>query len=298
MASSSKAGNQSSSADIISMHLHNEPGRLRLIGSGDNGGGQWRAAYQAWSVALWTRDPVLLGVADEQLVAATEQWLSLRPLGSPAALKIVRAGWNGYLRRATGSRGMRHLGARDRFPDAGPSDEADAIARSEPEVELIDTIAANHFADGTPRRVRMARGTRGITIYADRESIELRTSDRSQMSEALARSLCAKLVEVALTIFQGAEGHEVVLEALRPVSVTIGNEPHELGWRFFGSSNPFACFVLRTLDGRIRRSGTYWTMALSLGDPRTSMGAHADGRAFLRFPRSLSSEHTTVWFST
>jgi len=291
--------------DVVSIHMHNEPGRLVLLGSGSPEAQRtWREAYEGWSRALWARDPVVARPFDERLVEATEMWLEGTALASSEdALAVVRGGWDRYLGAEAISRGLREVGVRQRFPEdrmRSALDREKAADSSEPEVDIQDAVPPGLFAEPVVRRVRILRDGAAFTILADRETIEIRTLRESSAQPLLdegARTTKV-LVRVALETLHGIRAQEIVVRG-GPGAVTIryDGQSFALGWRFRARVEPWGVVaIVADESGPSRYVVTPWMVALNLGDPRTALGGYDDGRAYLRLPRDLATP--LVWTTT
>lgn len=274
--------------------MHNSPDRLLLLGSGsEQFRSSWRNAYKIWSMGLWARDPVLAREGDQRLVAATETWLTSLQLPRGDAPAVVRGKWDRYLGIVTASRGMRHIGLRQRYRAdqvVQGLDREHVPSSREPEVIMVDSVDRESFAANTPQRFRIPRNGQGVTIHSDAESVELRTFWRPEaaLTQELAAQIMAALVHTAIEVVSGiAEVQGVAVREIERVEVRCGDSRYSFGWRVRGLGDFTVIIAGRLEAGRLHLGGTTWTIALGLGDPRTALGVYQDGRAYLRFPRSL-----------
>jgi hypothetical protein len=222
-------------ADVVSLHVRGARAPLPGWESRES----WHLDYQAWSKALWARDP--------------QRTLQL------------------------GGR----LGAAASLVEASP-----------PAIETVTHVGQDLFAERRPRSVWLAGGSLGVSVYADEERVELRSSlEEPSLTIDEARAMALKLVRVALDAFHRFVVDDVLLFGdLEPVVVRCQGNGHVLGWRAGQGPVPSLVAVKRRGEQTLR-FGTPWMMALSVGDPRTALGVHSDGRGYLRFPRGLATDN-------
>lgn len=286
-------------ADVVLVDMHNESGRLDLLGSGGpERRGPWLTAYAEWSRALWTRDPVLLGPADARLSEATQAWVEGLDLRDDAGAAL-RGAWDRYLGTVASAHGLHEIAIRERFvgrPVQRGFDRERARTGPEPSVERVAALNRAVLEGGGARRVRATIGATAISLLANEDQVEFRAVSTARgptlIDGVVARRLAQQLVKVALKAFQGVEDAAVDLtDGFVPVVVRAGDAELQLGWRYQGGAgyDPFPWSVVRPWFA------TKWILGLWLGDPRVALGVHADGRAYLRFPRKLSDPHVIHW---
>jgi hypothetical protein len=207
----------------------------------------------------------------------------------PHAAAKIRGMWDRYIGQTLASRGLRHVAIRPRFPDElvdGGFDRAPYAEAAGPGVEVQESLTPE-VLQKPAAQVRIPREG-GVVISLDERQVELRTVFEVASDERQAEASMKRLVRVALDTLHGLAVRDVWLREVRPVAVRHGRSTHVLGWRFQGSV-AWSIVALAEVGNGLETFGTAWTIALSLGDPRASLGLHSDGRAYLRFPRALAA---------
>jgi hypothetical protein len=296
------------SAHLILATLRNDPGRLRLLGTGKSGS-RWHTAYSRWGQAVWARDIDAAEATTRILAESTRDWLvdiQKQPVeGGPRvhnrsrnaierAFSDLSARWGSYVDDCLLDRGLDDASVQVDEPlgrAPRPDQERDALRRETKVVRL------NRAVDLPPleaqrgtfsvRRAAEYEGSFGISTDLDGWDMRycsalwwhMAASPDDAAGQELpleaARSVASECLRAALWARDRqaiARGLPVV--PLRPVTPSLDGDPVLVGW----DAHPI-------LDGGVWGNVSAfptWFKWLAYGDPRASLLVLPDGRAHLR----------------
>src|SRR5216684_478942 len=302
-------------ADRVPVHavvvkMHNEPGRLGVLGSGESGT-DWLTAYSFWEQAVWSRELAAVRRATQVLSARTVTWLRSSRASRQRALEarvssrkerrsqelewdgLVEA-WGQYLAEGLAEHGLDNAFEAIqelRIPDPRP----DPLhrGRSEPLVaEQIDFVVSAELTQPyrfSSRSRRIPKAT--FSLYDDGRALDFRLCSSSWW-DAHTESRSPRMTETADSV-AAVEGVTALLEStggtwagvetpigvpLEPARVAVDGEALDVGWRS------------KTIDHRGRWDPLgvnvpRWIKWLAYGDPRATLFVLPDGRVHIKSAR-------------
>ncbi|HLL04178.1 MAG TPA: hypothetical protein VK539_26565 [Myxococcaceae bacterium] len=103
-------------ADLVSVHMHNEPGRLSLPGDASR---EWFDAYARWCQAVWARDLFASRAATAELARLTSAWIGSSATG--ISREVLLDFWHHYLVDALWDHGLGTVEVRGGWFPSGPA---------------------------------------------------------------------------------------------------------------------------------------------------------------------------------
>jgi hypothetical protein len=225
---------------LTSVWMHNEPGKLDVLGSGREGDG-WLRAYVRWGQAVWSREADAAGDATSKLVKLTEAWIEERGRTIPVK-RSLRQGWESYARACLADRGLWPVAAETSFAGVLGEErftQEDALRRpDEPHVEVQGREAPIRWdiAQG-PRRLSVARAghddSYSMFISGTRWHIRLASNQwwrGAKVTKEEAQKIATRLIALGRRLFDTPALPEVAVP-LVPVRARVGDTEISLGWR-------------------------------------------------------------------
>lgn len=292
---------------VTVVRMHNERGRLRLLGS-HGAGLQWLHRYERWVAATWARDVRATAGALRDLERTTDEWVAsavslpqgetwskVRTRAVERARDSVRLHWSTYLTECLLERGLGSAAHFESLPVPEWNADERARRRREPEsIALAWKAAPSAYIERGAARVsigsdvpseREAQGTMSLTNDEHHWVLRacsgpwwsrLNMDGATPLGEAEARRAAHDAIVGALTVKNQLHTIDPPLEPphLKSVTVQVGNHTELLGWR-----------PLSIMEGgkwSPRRGGPFWLRWLRLGDTRAQLFVLPDGRVHLR----------------